>query len=188
MDNNERFIGELMEDMAECLSKTQMDMLGIKLTKMFAKYHVEETSYEVGLYDNTNQSLKKRFIASLRLEGKSEQTLEQYSLAIEMLLSDVNKPITDMTTNDIRYHLMMYQSNRSIKNELLIIAEEICLLSLVGYLVRNILIKIQCLKFQKSNQKLKSNCHFQITNLKDYEMLQAKQEITGVIEHLLNLC
>lgn len=116
MDNNERFIGELMEDMAECLSKTQMNMLGIKLTKMFAKYHVEETSYEVGVYDNTNQSLKKRFIASLRLEGKSEQTLEQYSLAIEMLLSDVNKPITDMTTNDIRYHLMMYQSNRSIKN------------------------------------------------------------------------
>lgn len=115
MDKDERFREELLNTMEEHLSKTQMFMLGNVLTKMFTRYHVEETSYEVGFYDNTNENLKKRFIASLRLEGKSEQTLEQYSLAIDMLLADVDKNLTEMKTNDIRYHLGKYQEERNIK-------------------------------------------------------------------------
>lgn len=115
MDKDERFREELLNTMEEHLSKSQMLMLGNVLTKMFTQYHVEETSYEVGFYDNTNGNLKKRFIASLRLEGKSEQTLDQYSLAIDMLLADVDKNLTEMKTNDIRYHLGKYQEERDIK-------------------------------------------------------------------------
>lgn len=115
MDKDERFREELLNTMEEHLSRSQMLMLGNVLTQIFTHYHVEETSYEVGFYDNTNDNLKKKFIASLRLEGKSEQTLDQYSLAIDMLLADVDKNLTDMKTNDIRYHLAKYQEERGIK-------------------------------------------------------------------------
>lgn len=113
---DEMFREELMSEMFVYLDKSQMEVLGNVLTKMFTRYHVEKTTYEVDFYDNTNDNLKKRFIASLRLEGKSEKTLEQYSLAIDMLLADINKPIPKITTNDIRYHLATYQANRNIKN------------------------------------------------------------------------
>ena len=115
MDKDERFREELLNTMEEHLSKSQIFMLSNVLTKMFTRYHVEESRYEVGFYDNTNENLKKRFIASLRLEGKSEQTLDQYSLAIDMLLADVDKNLTEMKTNDIRYHLGKYQEERDIK-------------------------------------------------------------------------
>lgn len=59
MDKDERFREELLNAMEEHLSKSQMFMLGNVLTKMFTWYHVEESRYEVGFYDNTNENLKK---------------------------------------------------------------------------------------------------------------------------------
>ena len=45
----------------------------------------------------------------------SEGTLEQYALAIDMLLADIGKRLPDIKTNDIRYHLAMYQTTRNVE-------------------------------------------------------------------------
>ena len=61
MDKDERFREELLNTMDEHLSKSQMFMLSNVLTKMFTRYYVEESRYEGGFYDNTNENMKKRF-------------------------------------------------------------------------------------------------------------------------------
>ena len=113
-DMNEIFRSELISEMQGILDNEQISYLGDTLMKMFTHFNVEQKSTEVGFCDNSNANLKKRFIASLRLEGKSEQTLDQYSLAIDMLYADIDKDVTMMTTNDIRYHLAIYQSTRKV--------------------------------------------------------------------------
>lgn len=106
---------EIMDGMQGLISTEQMAILGNVLAKVMVKYNIQVKSNEVGFLDNSNEKLKNRFVASLRLEGKSEKTLEQYALAIDMLLKDVDKRITDITTNDIRYHLAIYQQS-GVKN------------------------------------------------------------------------
>lgn len=114
MDANERLRGDLLQEMSQELTGQQIEALGDVLTRLLSRYEITEKQYEVGFLDGSNESLKKKFIGSLRLEGKSEQTLDQYGLAIDMMLSDLGKNISDITTNDIRYHLAMYQSTRNV--------------------------------------------------------------------------
>ena len=117
MGNTEEvFRSEIMQSMIGIIDKEQMDKLGNVLTTLFTRYKVDNRCTEVGFVDGTNDNLKKRFIASLRLEGKSEATLRQYEMVIRMFFDDVQKNITEITTNDIRYHLAMYQSTRKVSN------------------------------------------------------------------------
>ena len=117
MGNTEEvFRSEIMQSMIGIIDKEQMDKLGNVLTTLFTRYKVDNRCTEVGFVDGTNDNLKKRFIASLRLEGKSEATLRQYEMVIRMFFDDVQKNVTDITTNDIRYHLAMYQSTRRVSN------------------------------------------------------------------------
>lgn len=113
-DMNEIFRGELISEMSVVLNHEQVNYLDIVITKMLTHFDIIQKSTEIGFYDYSNENLKKKFIASLRLEGKSEQTLAQYSLAIDMMYADIDKDVTRITTNDIRYHLAMYQSIRKV--------------------------------------------------------------------------
>lgn len=106
---------EIMEAMQTVLDKEQMFMLGNVICKVLVNYNIQKKSNEVGFCDDINDRLKKRFIASMRLEGKSEETIEQYAMSIDLMLRDINKKIPDINTNDIRYHLSEYQRT-GVKN------------------------------------------------------------------------
>lgn len=112
----EIFRTELMQSMIGVIDSDQMQKLGNAIATLFMRFKVEAKCTEVGFVDNTSENLRKRFIASLRLEGKSEATLRQYEMVIRMFFDDVQKSIKDITTNDIRYHLAMYQSTRKVSN------------------------------------------------------------------------
>lgn len=115
MDVEEEFRDDLLRMMQGRIDSEQMEALGNVVTMLLVRYKVDTKKAEVGFYDDTNENLKKRFIGSLRLEGKSEATLEQYSLAIDMLLADIGKRVQDIKTNDIRYHLATYQTTRKVE-------------------------------------------------------------------------
>lgn len=104
----------------ELLSNINADMDIIKqvdtiLTILFKKYKIEDKSTELSLYNN-DEKIVSQYIATMRLEGKSEGTVKQYRDAINQLLQDIQKNIVDITTNDIRYHLAMYQHTHKVKN------------------------------------------------------------------------
>jgi site-specific recombinase XerD len=49
------------------------------------------------------------------IEGKSKKTIERYKLAIDMLLEFFNeKNVKEITTNDLRYYLALYQQQRKV--------------------------------------------------------------------------
>ena len=101
----EKFRMELLGILDKCMEKEQIREVDMTLTVLFQKYDVNEQS---------NDKILKTYIASMRLEGHSEHTLEQYSDAVKKLLQDIPKDFAEIRTNDIRYHLALYQSTHKV--------------------------------------------------------------------------
>ena len=112
----EKFRIELLTMVDKFIGKEMVGILDRCLTKLFTKYDIVEKSTEICVLDKQNERIVKTYIASLRLEGKSETTIKQYYDAINHMLLDINKNICDITTNDIRFHLANYQERHNVSN------------------------------------------------------------------------
>lgn len=60
-----------------------------------------------------NTKLLQTFLSSKHLEGCSEKTLNYYQSTIGMMISSLEIPITEISTDDIRNYLSDYQARRS---------------------------------------------------------------------------
>ena len=66
------------------------------------------TARETGLtvrYEDTNERILKRYVACIRIEGKSEKTISQYIRLCNRLSAFLQKPFNEMTTTDLQYFL-----------------------------------------------------------------------------------
>lgn len=93
-----------------------VQMFDMCITTLLHKYQISEDVTDLTIQDNQNEKILKTYMATLRLEGKSETTIKQYYDAISALLLEINKNICDITTNDIRFHLSNYQLNHNVSN------------------------------------------------------------------------
>lgn len=56
-------------------------------------------------HEDINERILKRYVASIRIEGKAESSISQYIYTLQKLSEVVGKPYTEMTAYDIRYFL-----------------------------------------------------------------------------------
>ena len=117
---------ELMMATANVLGEKAASKLEMAFTIVLHKYKVETKNTDIIIYDNSNARILRNYIASLRLEGKSELTLEQYYRIINMFLRTVGKPVKQITTGDIRYYLARYMADRKVEKT------NLCLFLLFG--------------------------------------------------------
>lgn len=111
----EKFRVELLGILDKCMAKEQVREVDMALTVLFQRYDVSERCTELALVNEQgNEKILKTYIASMRLEGHSEHTLEQYSDAVRKLLQDIPKDFSEIRTNDVRYHLARYQSTHRV--------------------------------------------------------------------------
>jgi len=59
-----------------------------------------------------NGGLLEVFIAAKRVEGCSEKSLKYYDSTIRQMTDSVNKPVREITTDDLRVYLANYQKER----------------------------------------------------------------------------
>lgn len=105
---------EILQKMHGVLTEEQEEKLRNALDIALYRYRIESKTEEVAIYDNSNDSKIKRFIATKRLEGLSDSTLEQYYRTVTNLVQTLGKHIADITTDDIRYYLSIYQEKRKV--------------------------------------------------------------------------
>lgn len=111
----EKFRMELLGILDTCMEKEQIREVDIALTALLQKYEVVERCTDLALMnEQNNDKILNTYIASMRLEGHSEHTLEQYSDAVRKLLQDIPKDFSEIRTNDVRYHLARYQSTHKV--------------------------------------------------------------------------
>lgn len=97
----------ILHKMSTALDNSQMMKLNTVLDNMVADIEVEETL-------KSSMELLDSFIATKRLEGRSEKTLGLYSFTIRKMITTVDKHVCKLTTEDIRNYLAEYQAGKGI--------------------------------------------------------------------------
>jgi len=106
--------GELINSLVNGLQNyiTPDNMQSAKNVIVGCCYDYSISRKETGLIvtDDFNIRAMKQFIATKRIEGRSEKTLERYQMFIQKLI-DFYPDLTfrDMTTSNLRFFLAMYQ-------------------------------------------------------------------------------
>ena len=107
----EEFIREVVRQMGRHLDYQQQAILRDTISSALCSYDLIE-SRGIADYSASNEALVDAFISAKSIEGCSEKTLRYYRATIEHLLTDTDKPIASITTNDIRSYLANFQSSR----------------------------------------------------------------------------
>ncbi len=91
------------------------DVLVVQLNS----YEVTERCTEVAVRDGSAQGLLKKFLATKRVEGTADSTLQRYAEINGALLQYLGKPLAEITTYDIRFYLSMRRQIRHVSNRTL---------------------------------------------------------------------
>ncbi len=97
----------IMQRMTKYLDNSQM----IKLNEVLEEALRQS---EKGIQERSSQELLEMFLATKRLEGRSEKTLFLYRFNIEKMLEKSDKNVCVMSTDDIRSYLASYQEQNSV--------------------------------------------------------------------------
>ena len=106
----------ILSEMGDKLNSDQITELGKALDICFYDYEIIEKSRDLSTCGDINRVVLKNFLGTKIGEGCSDTTIKEYNYIITRLLEEINKPVTDITTNDIRYHLATYQMERGCSN------------------------------------------------------------------------
>lgn len=82
-------------------------------------YELTERCTEVAVRDDSAEGMLNKYIATKRVEGKSEKTLRRYREQDLALLNFLGKPLEKITTDDIRFYLSVKRQRDKLKNSTL---------------------------------------------------------------------
>lgn len=118
MDVRSKIVDQVLESLPE-LSADIRDKIERTLLTSLQGYEVQERCTEIAIHDNTNMGLVRKFIATKKLEGKSERTLRRYQPELEKLVYFLDKKLYEVSSYDLRLYLSLYKEQRKISNRTL---------------------------------------------------------------------
>lgn len=136
------------------LSQEQIQLLKSTLDSTLSKYELKKDESNENNIKDSNISLMEEFISSKRIESKSETTLYNYGNEISKMFLILNKPVTEITSSDIRRY-MDYRKQHdglksvSIQNIRMYLMSFFKWLVIEEYIVKNPMDKIAPIKTEK---------------------------------------
>lgn len=118
MDVRSKIVDQVLESLPE-LSADLREKIERTLLTSLQNYEVQERCTEVAIHDNTSMSLVRKFIATKKLDGKSERTLRRYQPELEKLVYFLDKKLYEVSPYDLRLYLSLYKEQRKISNRTL---------------------------------------------------------------------
>ncbi len=110
----EKVINGILEGMEGMLTDDQLQKLENVLVVQLHGLKIEEECTELVVSERHWEKVLRLYIASKRLENCAESTLQNYERCVRMMMEGLNKKLPDITTNDLRYYLAVYQNQRKI--------------------------------------------------------------------------
>lgn len=164
---------EFAASLLYCVPMEQISTILSAFDEVLSGYRVEKTGTDLITQSGSAHEFVKMYIASKAISNLSVGTLYQYKLRLEDFISTVSKPITEITTNDIRLYLYHYKSDRNATNNYLdqirkILSGFFCWLQNNSYIDSNPCTNVEHIKFQAAERKpltsyeleiLRYNCH-----------------------------
>lgn len=114
MNSIENIINNVIGLMQDDLTEEQLVKLENVLYIQFHGLKLEEECTQLVTSESHWEKILRLFTASKRLENCSDGTISRYVECVTKLVHFLNKKFQDITTNDIRYYLAIYQEQRQI--------------------------------------------------------------------------
>lgn len=108
----DKLITQIQVSMASMLTATQLEELKRVLTNAFHDVEIVERRASDTQDASENGGLLEVFIAAKRIEGCSEKSLKYYDSTIRAMLGNVERPVREISTDDLRGYLASYQLER----------------------------------------------------------------------------
>ena len=109
MDARMEILENVLQAVAGIIPETALAGLESALCAELEKYEVQERTTEMVIRDGTAEGLLRKFLATKRIEGKAESTIEYYRQQLTMFLHNVGKLLPEITTFDLRFYLSAYK-------------------------------------------------------------------------------
>lgn len=119
LEEKEFLIGDVLRRMAGTLKRDQAEELKDTLNICLSLYTLERKKEEVLEVSDEWKNELRMFLTTKALEGKSKETLHQYSYELYRLLSYINLPAAQITSSDIFDYLQVYKRVRGVSNQTL---------------------------------------------------------------------
>ena len=115
MELKEEMINQIMMRIQKYVPDENFENVKDEVVCCVYSYEVsQKRTYEVIEYDDYNGKLLNLYLGSLAVEGKSPKTIQRYALVLKMFNENIQKSLRDVTTNDLRYYLACYKSQRHV--------------------------------------------------------------------------
>lgn len=130
----------------------------LKIKKVLEEvfYNYEVTTKETGLIVGDIDEKARIYLACKKLEGLSEKTLYNYELILGKLISFLRKPISTVTTMDLRMYLSLYGEGKrdtTVNAQISALKSFFSWLQDEEYIVKNPMKKIPLVKVPKRLRK-----------------------------------
>lgn len=119
MDLRNTIINAVSSAVCTLLTPDQLQAVQDALALQLSAYEIQTRTTEVAVVDTTPDGLLQKFIATKRIEGKSEATLRRYHDACYLMIHAIHRPMHEISTYDLRYYLAAYKSQRGVSNRTL---------------------------------------------------------------------
>lgn len=119
MDLRITIINAVSDSVRALLDDEQLQAVQNALTLQLNSYEIQVRTTEITAIDTTPDSILLKFIATKRVEGKSEETLRRYRDVCYMMIHTLCRPLHEITTYDLRYYLAEYKRQRHVSNRTL---------------------------------------------------------------------
>ena len=104
MDVRAKIVDKVLENLPE-LDPELRDKIERVLLVSLQDYEVQDRCTDVVVHDDSSVGLVRKFIATKKLEGKSERTLRRYQPELEKLVLFLNKKLFERSASDLLLHL-----------------------------------------------------------------------------------
>lgn len=108
----DKLITQIQASMASMLNSAQLEELRRILTNALHGMEIVQNRASPPEEAKENGGLLDVFIAAKRIEGCSEKSLKYYDSTIRQMLGGTDKPVREISTDDLRCYLATYQKER----------------------------------------------------------------------------
>lgn len=155
-----------------------------KLTIFVSDYEIEPRKTEIVPYEGYLPECYEIYFATRKIEGLSIRSLELYNMVLRDFFFQVNKQLTEITTNDIRVYLYQTQETRKISNATLdnrrvIIHTFLEWAANEGYIGSNPCRNIKAIKYERAQRKPLSGMELERLNITDVDFEQKDVHLFG---------
>lgn len=130
----------------------------IEVDSILNDYEISERTTEIALLrEDRNEYLLKKFLMAKIVKGCTDRTIDRYKKDLTKALTEINKNIDDITTDDIRYYLAIRQkrdgvSKTTANNELRAISTFYQWLTAEEIIGKNPVLRIEKIKEDKKKK------------------------------------